>query len=38
MKEQLQEKSELEKEAVRVVERLLEDSVDQELLIDSVAF
>lgn len=38
MKEQLQEKSELEKRALRVVESLLEDSVDQELLINSVGF
>lgn len=38
MKEQLQEKSELEKKAVRVVESFLEDSVDGEFLIDSVGF
>lgn len=38
MKEQLQEKSELEKKALRVVESLLEDSVDEEFLIDSVGF
>lgn len=38
MKEQLQEKLELEKKAVRVVESLLEDSVDEEVLIDSVGF
>lgn len=38
MKEQLQEKLELEKRALRVVESLLEDSVDEELLINSVGF
>lgn len=36
MKEQLKEKTELEKKAQRTVERLLEDSVDEELLIESV--
>ncbi|CAF96376.1 unnamed protein product, partial [Tetraodon nigroviridis] len=35
MKERLQEKSELEKKALRVVESLLEDSVDEEFLIDA---
>lgn len=38
MKERLQEKSELEKKALRVVESLLEDSVDEEFLIDAVGF
>lgn len=38
MKEQLHEKSELEKKALRVVERLLEESVDEGFLIESVGF
>lgn len=38
MKEKLREKLELEKRALRVVERLLEDSVTEEFLIDCVGF
>lgn len=38
MKEHLQGKSELEKKALRVVECLLEDSVKEKVLIDSVGF
>lgn len=36
MKEHLQGKSQLEKKAVRIVECLLEDSVKEKVLIDSV--
>lgn len=36
MKEQIQENSELENKALRVVECLLEDSVDEKFLVDSV--
>lgn len=36
MKERLREKLELEKRALKVVERLLEDSVSEDFLIDSV--
>lgn len=36
MKERLREKLELEKRALKVVERLLEDSVPEDFLIDSV--
>lgn len=38
LKEKLREKLELEKRALRVVERLLEDSVTEEFLIDCVGF
>lgn len=38
MKEQLQERSELEKQALRAVESLLEATVDEELLMNSVGF
>ena len=36
MKEKLSEKLELEKRAVKVVERLLEDSVAEDFLVDCV--
>lgn len=38
MKERLQERSELEKRALGVVESLLEDRVDEPFLLDSVGF
>lgn len=38
MKEQIKQKSELEKKALRRVECLLEDDVTEEFLIESVGF
>lgn len=38
VKEKLREKLELEKRALKVVERLLEDSVAEDFLVDCVCF
>lgn len=38
LKEKLREKLELERRALKVVERLLEDSVSEDFLIDCVCF